>query len=102
MSSTWLFTPDARAAASPTKDPLDRITAEQLERVERNRATREEMRSDQSSATQKIRAWEKLHGLRLPRDPNHLILHLIAKQTGLPLNAVLEEQSGRVQSGQRP
>jgi hypothetical protein len=101
--TTWLLVPEAPpagAASDHAKGPFDRIAAEQLERVERNRATREEMRSDQSSATQKIRAWEKLHGLQLPRDPNHLILRQIAKQTGLPVHVVLEEQ--RVRSPHRP
>ena len=100
--STWVLLPEAplaRAAADPATAPFDRLAAEQLERAERNRVTREEMRSDHSSVTQRIRAWEKLHGLQLPRDPNHLILRQIAKQTGLSMHAVLDEQSVRGRSG---
>src|SRR5690242_15020548 len=102
--TTWLLVPEARPGSTPAdspKGPFDRIAVEQLERVERNRVTREEMRSDHSSAPQKIRAWEKLHGLQLPRDPNHLILRQIAKQTGLPVHEVLEEQRVRDQSPRR-
>jgi hypothetical protein len=94
--------PPAGLASDPAKLPLDRLATEQLERAQRNRAAREEMRSDLSSAAQKIRAWEKLHGLQLPRDPNHLILRLIAKQTRLSIQAVLEEQGTRLRSRQRP
>jgi hypothetical protein len=99
--TTRLLVPEARppaAVGDPAPGPFDRLAAEQLERAERNRAAREEMRSDQSSVPQKIRAWEKLHGLQLPRDPNHLILRVIAQQTGLSMHAVLEEQHGRLRS----
>jgi hypothetical protein len=43
----------------------------------------------------RVRAWEKLHGLRLPSDLGHPIITIIAAQTNLTLAEVREEQYAR-------
>jgi len=43
----------------------------------------------------RIRAWEKLHGLRLPTDSAHPILDVIAVRTRLTLAEVHAEQRAR-------
>jgi hypothetical protein len=47
-----------------------------------------ELRSDLKSAEQRVRAWERVHGLTLPLDPNHPILDVIAVRTRLTLQQV--------------
>ena len=41
---------------------------------------------------ERIRLWEKLHALNLPRSPTHTLLRIIADQTELSLEQVLEVQ----------
>ena len=48
-----------------------------------------------SSAEDRICLWEKLHALSLPRSPTHRLLHIIAVQTDLPLEQVLQIQRFR-------
>ena len=48
-----------------------------------------------SSAEQRIQLWEKLHQLALPRSPTHKLLRVIAEQTELALEQVLEIQRRR-------
>jgi hypothetical protein len=40
----------------------------------------------------RIRAWEQAHGLRMPLDPEHPVLDVIAVSTRLTLAQVQEEQ----------
>jgi hypothetical protein len=68
-------------------------------RAERRRLGMAEQRSDLNPADVRIRAWEKLHGLRMPSDPMHQILHAIARGTRLTLAEVQEVQ--REQAAQR-
>ncbi len=48
-----------------------------------------------SSAEDRIRLWEKLHALTLPQSPTHKLLRIIAAQTDLHLEQVLEIQRHR-------
>ena len=48
-----------------------------------------------SSADERIRLWEKLHALALPRSPTHKLLPIIAQQTAIDLAEVLEVQQQR-------
>jgi len=48
-----------------------------------------------SSAEERIQLWEKLHQLALPRSPTHKLLRVIAEQTELALDQVLEIQRRR-------
>ncbi|MGH8185588.1 MAG: hypothetical protein ACREUC_03430 [Steroidobacteraceae bacterium] len=49
-----------------------------------------------SSAEERIRLWEKLHALALPRSPTHKLLRVIAAQTELSLEQVLDIQRRRL------
>jgi hypothetical protein len=84
----------ASNAAAVGKQPLltDRLVLEQLERAQRRRSARDDMQSSYRSAAEKIRAWERLHGLQLPHDPNHPVLRSVSEGTGLEMEVVLEEQ----------
>ncbi|HYM43216.1 MAG TPA: hypothetical protein VET46_10685 [Steroidobacteraceae bacterium] len=73
----------------------DRLAHEEQERAERRRRDLAEQRSDANPPDVRIRAWEKLHGLRLPADAAHPVLDVVAVGTRLTLAQVREEQSAR-------
>jgi hypothetical protein len=52
--------------------------------------------SIRNSPGERIRIWERLHGLTLPRDPTHRLLGVVAAGTDLALEQVLEEQRQRL------
>jgi hypothetical protein len=99
MSSTsWLFTHDTetrRTAGDLVNTHSERLAAEELARAEQRRWGLAEQRSELNSPEVRIRAWEKLHGLRLPSDPGHNSLEVIASGTGLTLAEVRGEQTAR-------
>lgn len=71
-----------------------------LERLQEEAAQRREralidQRSPENPAQVRVRIWEQLHQVRLPRDPGHAILPKVAAQTGLSLEDVLEVQRQR-------
>ena len=73
----------------------------QVQRAEQERAAlRESELEDQASPVkeprERIEIWERLHALRLPRTPDHLLLTVIATQTRLTVAQVREEQRRRV------
>jgi hypothetical protein len=73
-----------------------RLAHEQTQAVERKRLELAEQASVLNAPDVRIRIWERLHGVALPRDPNHRLLHVIAADTGLMLDQVYEEQRARV------
>jgi hypothetical protein len=75
--------------------PADRSAQEEYERAERKRRQLAEQRSEANPPDVRIRAWERLHGLRLPSDPTHPILDVIAVSTRLTLAQVRDEQCAR-------
>ena len=77
------------------RDPAERRAHEESERAERRRQELAEQRSDRNPPDVRIRAWEKIHQLRLPSDPAHPILDVIAISTRLTLADVREEQRMR-------
>jgi len=90
-----------RSSAELNIDYRARRALEETERAERKRLELQEQRSDLNSAHVRVRAWEKAHGLRLPADAMHPILHVIAVATRLTLEEVLEEQRARVAGAKR-
>lgn len=74
----------------------ERLALEERERAQRRRLELAEQRSDLNPPEVRIRAWEKLHALRLPQDPGHPVLDVVAISTGLTLSQVRAEQSARV------
>jgi hypothetical protein len=86
--------------AFPTRFIADESLAEQRKRVADEHAKRAEHRqaelvelsSTLNAPGDRIRLWERLHRLALPRDPNHNLLEVIAVATDLALAQVQEEQ----------
>ncbi len=77
------------------RTPGERFAQEESERAEKRRRELAEQRSELNPPDVRIRAWEKIHQLRLPSDPTHPILDVIAVSTRLTLAEVQEEQRTR-------
>src|SRR5580704_11591048 len=90
-----------RAAGDLINDYRARRALEEEERAQRRRIDLEEQRSDLNPPNVRIRAWEKVHGLRMPADSAHPILEVIAGDTRLTLVEVREEQQARVAESTR-
>lgn len=69
-----------------------RRAREALERAELKRMNLAEQYASLNSADLRIRAWERVHQLRLPSDPSHPVLQAIAAATQLTLIDVRNEQ----------
>jgi hypothetical protein len=51
---------------------------------------------------ERIRIWERLHALRLPRSTGHVLVMVIATQTRLTVGQVHDEQRRRAALSARP
>jgi hypothetical protein len=72
----------------------------QIERLQQERAAERQVQIAQQSSPfsnpeERIQLWERLHGLRLPRSATHKLLRVIAEQTDLSMQQVLEIQQRR-------
>ena len=79
-------------------EPLDyraRFERQKFEAAERRERALVEQRSPDNTPAARVRIWEALHQVRLPRDPAHAILKLVAQQTALELADVLDVQRQR-------
>lgn len=74
-----------------------RLELDEEARVERRRVDIAEQTLEPNIPGVRIRAWEKVHALRMPSSPGHPVLNLIAIATQLSLADVHEEQ--RIRSG---
>ena len=77
------------------KTAAERLDHEEFERAEKRRQELAEQRSDLNPPDVRIRTWERIHALRMPSDPAHPILDVIAIGTRLTLEQVREEQRSR-------
>jgi hypothetical protein len=92
---------ETKTSPVPTANDLmtpyaERAAREAGQRAETRRLELAEQRSVDNPPSVRIRIWEKVHALRLPRDPEHLILYVIASGTGLTLAQVRDEQRTRL------
>jgi hypothetical protein len=87
--------PPALTTPEPTTNTHARILREHLEEVERSRHERSEQSSELNSPAVRIRAWERLYRLTLPRDPQHAVLAVVAAATHLTLEQIRTEQRRR-------
>jgi len=90
-----------KPSASRTFADIIRTHAERLaEEAEERRHQRQRELAEQSSIANppdaRIRAWEKVHALRMPGDAAHPVLDVIAHGTGLTLEQIREEQRARL------
>jgi hypothetical protein len=101
MSSLITSTPHDRERSGPAGDQLlldyrERRVLEALEREALKRQEQAEQSAAQNSADARIRAWEKVHQLRMPSTPLHPVLEVIAAATQLSLAEVRDEQQMRI------
>ena len=80
-------------------NPAERLAREEYERSEKRRQELAEQRSELNPPEVRIRTWERIHQLRMPSDPAHPILDVIAISTRLTLEEVREEQRMRAARG---
>lgn len=97
-SNPWRFSshlPSAADYAEPTTAYPARIAREQIEEAERMQRERIEQSCELNTPAIRIRAWERLHRLTLPRGSAHSVLNVVAEATHLTLEQVREEQQRR-------
>jgi hypothetical protein len=100
MSLVMICAPVERRSRNPAEDDAlldyrERRALQTLEREAVKRHDHAEQYADRNSADMRIRAWEKLHQLRMPSTPLHPVLQVIAAATQLPLAEVQGEQQLR-------
>jgi len=78
--------------AEVLSDYRQRRALAEYERAQLKRAQIAEQHSALNCADLRIRAWEKVHGLRMPSAPRHPVLAAIAAATQLTLAEVQNEQ----------
>ena len=86
------YRPLAPMAGELITDYRERLARRKAEAAERSAIELAEQSSVRNSATDRIRIWERRHGLPLPTRAAHPLLQVVANGTGLPLEAVEEEQ----------
>ena len=87
-----------RSLPSPgegVEDYRTRLRKLKAEAAEWRQKQIEEQSSPLNSPCVRIRAWERLHQLDLPRDPAHRLVYIIAANTGLSTDEVRAEQTLR-------
>jgi hypothetical protein len=80
----------------------ERLALEEYERAQKRLLDLAEQKSTINPPDVRIRAWEKVHALRLPGDPDHPVLQVVANSTGLTLAQVQEEQRARLAARTAP
>jgi hypothetical protein len=76
-------------------DPRAQALRAAEERAQERARLLERQASTLHTPEERIRLWEKLHALSLPRASTHPLLSLIATQTALTLEQVHDEQRRR-------
>ena len=82
-------------AGEPNADFRARIARRQADAAEVRQRELIEQTSTINSPDLRIRIWERLHEISLPRDSAHRLLGVIAAQTGLTMTQVHDEQRNR-------
>jgi hypothetical protein len=97
-STSLSFATGTRERSAGNEGPGPYRAPAELEEEKRANERRSELaqqRSELNPPEVRIRAWEKVHGLRLPLDSTHPILEVIAVGTRLTLAQVHAEQLAR-------
>jgi hypothetical protein len=79
----------------PFVDPRSQFERQQEEAAERRAQALLEQRAPERTPEARVRTWETLHQVRLPRSPHHAVLMVVAEQTGLALTDLYEVQRQR-------
>ena len=97
-SMSWMVVTDTdkvRTKQEILTDYRTRLALEVEARAHRRRLDLAEQCLDSNPPEARIGTWEKLHGLRMPSDPEHPILAVIASSTKLRLCDVHAVQAAR-------
>ena len=94
-SSSIFGRPPAPSGEDPMMDFRARLVHQQAEAAERRRMDLAEQSSRLKTAEERIRIWERIHEVTLPRDPAHRLVEIIATNTGLTDADVRDEQQRR-------
>jgi hypothetical protein len=73
-----------------------RLALEQVQADDRRRLELSELTATTNTPDARIRAWERTHGLTLPRGLEHPVLNSVAAATRLTLDQVHAEQRRRL------
>ncbi len=84
--------PPTQFAGELVADYRERLQRQQAEAVEQRARELAEQTSTLNTPSDRIRIWERRHGLPLPTDPAHRLLQVVASGTGLTLEVVRAEQ----------
>ena len=82
-------------AGEANADFRARIARRQAEVAEVRQRDLIEQASSVNTPDRRIRIWERLHEITMPRDTSHRLLRVIAAQTGLTMAEVQAEQHNR-------
>jgi hypothetical protein len=93
--SPSLGRPSIPAGDDPMMDFRARLVHQQAEAAERRRTDLAEQCSRLKTAEERIRIWERIHEVTLPRDSEHRLVQIIAANTGLTDVEVRDEQQRR-------
>jgi hypothetical protein len=83
-------------------DYRTRLALEQVHADERRRVEMSELTAANNAPAARIRAWERTHGLSLPRGEAHPVLNSVAAATRLTLEQVHAEQRRRLMPAAAP
>jgi hypothetical protein len=83
------------AVGESQADFRQRMSLQQAQAQERRQQELGEQRSPRHAPADRIRIWERLHQLKMPRSTTHQLLEVIAANTGLSLEDVRAEQHAR-------
>jgi len=87
--------PASRSTLDIIRTHAERLALEAEERLQQRRRALAEQSSNANPPDVRIRAWERVHALRMPDDTAHPVLDVIASGTGLTLGQVRDEQRAR-------
>jgi hypothetical protein len=73
-----------------------RIARHHAEKVELRQQELIEQASSLKTPTTRIRLWERIHQINLPQNPDHQLISVIARGTGLTVEEVRDEQRTRL------
>jgi hypothetical protein len=83
------------ATAGGAAEHRRRVQQEAHDRAAVRDSELESQSSPMKDPQERIGIWERLHALRLPRAPGHLLVEVIARQTRLTVGEVHQEQQRR-------
>ena len=86
----------SRTSADIVRTHAERLAQDAEERLHQRQRELAEQSSTANPPDVRIRAWEKVHALRLPGDAAHPVLDVIAHGTGLTLEQIRQEQRARL------